>query len=85
MNVLIRYGTDVMSKNFTTTPTVGQVISSASVKAELGFGDNVRALVNGVEQDSAALVEDGATILVETRANSKAQWKTVAIVTVSVK
>jgi len=74
-----------MSKNFTTIPTVGQVISSASVKAELGFGDNVRALVNGVEKDNTELVEDGSTIIVEVRANSKAKWKAIAIVTVIVK
>lgn len=72
MNVTIRYGTDTMNKHYDSPPTVGQVLSSASVKAELGFGDNVRALVNGVAQDEATLVGDGSTIVVETRANSKA-------------
>ncbi len=61
-----------MAKNFNEIPTVSQVLGSASVKAELGYGDNVRALVNGVEQAGNALVEDGATLVVETKANSKA-------------
>jgi len=84
MNVLIRFGTETMTKVFNSTPTIGQVINSASVKAELGFGDNVRALVNGVEQDSATLVEDGSMILIETRANSKAKWSEVAHIAVSI-
>lgn len=73
MNIIIRYGTETMSKSFTSTPTISQVIGSASVKAELGFGDNVKALVNGVEQENSALVEDGALIVLETKANQKAK------------
>lgn len=72
MNVTIRYGTDSMNKHCEGGANVGQVINSASVKAQLGFGDNVRALVNGVEQSPSAPVEDGSTIIIETRANSKA-------------
>jgi hypothetical protein len=75
MNITIRYGTEVMNKSFTSTPTISQVLGSASVKAELGFGDNVRALINGVEQENASLVEDGSLIVVETKANSKARWQ----------
>jgi len=72
MNVTIRFGTDVCNKHFDRQPTVNQVINSASVKAELGYGDNVRALVNGVELAGSALVEDGSTIILEVKANSKA-------------
>ncbi len=73
MNITVQYGTQTMAKNFIENPTVSQVLGSASVKAELGYGDNVRALVNGVEQSGNALVEDGATLVVETKANSKAK------------
>ncbi len=72
MNVTIKHGTQTMSKHFAESPTVNQVISSASVKAELGYGDNVRALVNGVEQAGNAIIDDGSTVVVETKANSKA-------------
>lgn len=72
MNITIQYGTDKMHKYYDGGVNVGQVLSSASVKAELGFGDNVRALVNGVEQNASNPVEDGCVLLVETKANSKA-------------
>jgi len=72
VNITIRYGTDSMNKQFDGTPTVSTVLHSASVKAQLGFGDNVRALVNGVALDEAAPVEDGSIVVVETKANSKA-------------
>lgn len=72
MNITIRYGTDTMMKSYTFAPTVGQVKESASVRAELGYGDNVRAKVNGVEQPDTAVLTDGCTLVLETRANTKA-------------
>lgn len=77
MNVIIRFGTQVMSKQFVNAPTVGTVVNSVAVKAELGYGDNVRATVNGAEQGMDSLVEDGSTIVVETSCNAKAD-KTVS-------
>lgn len=72
MNILVQFGVETTSKNFTSTPTISQVLGSAALKAELGFGDNVKALVNGVEQSPSDLVEDGALVVIEARANSKA-------------
>ena len=72
MNITVQYGIDAINKTYTTQPTVSQVIDSASVKAELGYGDNVRALINGVEQPGHALVPDGCTLMIEVRANQKA-------------
>lgn len=72
MQTNIRYGVDVSSKTYTTNPTVSQVLADQNLRAVLGFGDSVRAVINGVEQPGNAVVPDGATVVIETRANTKA-------------
>ncbi len=52
--------------------TIGQLIQDRELRITLGYGDNVRALVAGVEQSQQAIVPDGGTVVIETRANSKA-------------
>jgi hypothetical protein len=71
IQVNVRFG-ETISKSFPEGTTIGAVLSDRELKAVLGWGDNVRALVHGVEQPVTALAPDGATIVVETRANSKA-------------
>ena len=73
INVTVRFGTDTASRSFADGTTIGQVIAEPSIKAELGYGDSVRALVNGVEQSSNTTAPNGGTVTVETRANSKAR------------
>jgi len=41
-------------------------------KAALGFGDNTKALVDGIEQDRGTMIPTGATVRLETAANTKA-------------
>lgn len=73
MNILVKYGIDQFSKSTTMdNVTIGQVVDDYEIKNALGFGDNVRVLIHGVEQPNSALVPDGATLVIETRANSKA-------------
>lgn len=72
MTFLVKYGIDCHEKTCTTAPTVGQVKSDPNLRAILGYGDNTRALVNGVEQPDDAIVPDGCTLVLETRANAKA-------------
>lgn len=72
MTVRIKYGVEELTKSFTTTPTVGQIISDPNIKAGLGFGDNVKALIGGVEQPDTVGVPDGTTLVIETAANRKA-------------
>lgn len=72
MNITVKYGVDETSKSFINSPTIQQVIDSPALRAELGYGDNVRALVNGVEQSATATLSDGCEVLLETRANQKA-------------
>jgi hypothetical protein len=70
--VTVRFGTDSASRSFSDGITVGQVVNDPGIRAELGYGDSLRSLVNGVEQPNNAPAPNGGMIVVETRANSKA-------------
>lgn len=72
MTFKVQYGLDNHSKTTAIAPTIGQVVADPNLRAVLGYGDNVRALVNGVEQSHDTLVPDGCTLVLETRANQKA-------------
>lgn len=73
MNITVKYGIDQINKHVETeNVTISQLVDDYTIRAALGYGDNVRALINGVEQPGHAQVPDGATIVIETRANSKA-------------
>ena len=72
MTFTVTYGIESQSMEVINAPNIGQVKQDAVLKAILGYGDNVRALVHGVEQPDHAVVPDGAEIVLETRANTKA-------------
>jgi len=72
MNVTVRYGVETYDKEFAGSPTIAEVRSNTSLKAILGFSDNVRALINGVEQPDDVRVPEGSVVQLETRANQKA-------------
>ena len=76
MNINIRYGIETASRYVADGTTVGQVIADPSVKTELGYGDNVRALMDGVEVPTSTVPSENATIVVEVRANQKAELVT---------
>jgi hypothetical protein len=69
--VTIRYGVDVIEKSYTYSPTVGDILADDNIQAVLGYGDNIRGLIAGVEQPASASVYDGATLVIETKANEK--------------
>lgn len=72
MTFNVQYGLDSHTKNVSVAPTVSQVISDPNLRVVLGYGDNVRALIHGIEQSADTVVPDGCTLVLETRANSKA-------------
>lgn len=72
MRFTVIYGIESQERETISSPTVGQIKQDTVLKAVLGFGDNVRALVHGVEQPDTAVVPDGAEVVLETRANTKA-------------
>lgn len=73
INITVRFGsTNEITKEVRDGITVDQVLRDASFKAALGFGDNVQGLIDGAVQPGSNTLEDGDTLVVETRANSKA-------------
>ena len=70
--ITARYGVDSVTKQVESSFTFGDLAESDTFKAALGFGDNVKTLVNGIEQDKETSIPDGATVRLETAANTKA-------------
>lgn len=71
-SITVKYGVDSITKQVEDDTTFADVKNNDSFQAALGFGDNTKALVNGIEQDDGATVPAGATVVLETRANTKA-------------
>ena len=72
INVNVRFG-ETIARSYPEGTTIGTILADRELKLVLGWGDNVRATVQGVEQPNTALAPDGATVVVETRANAKAE------------
>lgn len=73
MQVTFRFGpTNELSKNLREGTTVQQALSDSSLKAGLGFGDNVQAIIDDTVQSGSTTLNDGDIVTIETRANSKA-------------
>jgi len=70
--ITVQYGVDSITKQVETSFTFGDLQESDAFKAALGYGDNTKALVNGIEQSRATVIPDGATVRLETAANTKA-------------
>lgn len=70
--VTVRYGIETLTKSFTIPVTIGQLRCNQDIRAALGYGDNVKFLIDGVEQGDDVVVANGGVVVVETRANTKA-------------
>lgn len=70
--IIVEYGVDSITKQVPSGFTFGELQDSDAIKAALGFGDNTKALVNGIEQNRNTVIPDGATVRLETAANTKA-------------
>jgi hypothetical protein len=70
--ITVKYGVDSVTKQVESNVTFGDLQQGDAFKAALGFGDNVKALVNGIEQDMDTSIPDGAVVRLETAANTKA-------------
>ncbi len=71
-NITVKYGVDSITKQVEDDFTFGDLQDNDSIKAALGFGDRTKALVDGIEQDRATVIPAGATVRLETAANTKA-------------
>lgn len=70
--VTVRFGLNSVTRAMPYGVTVGQVRQDPNIKASLGYSDNVKLLLNAVELPDSAVVPNGATLVVETRCNAKA-------------
>jgi hypothetical protein len=71
-NITAKYGVDSINKQVDNDFTFGDLQESDTFKAALGFGDNTKALVEGIEQSRGTVIPQGAIVRLETAANSKA-------------
>jgi len=71
-NITVKYGVDSFTKQVEDDFTFGELQNSDTFKAALGFGDNTKALVEGIEQNRDTMIPQGAVVRLETAANSKA-------------
>ena len=72
-NITVKYGSEMHTVTIGSGATIGQIIMDCTCKVVLGYGDNVKALVSGVEQSLDSIPSDGTTISLETKANQKAK------------
>lgn len=71
-NITVKYGVDSITKQVEDSFTFGDLQENDSFQAALGFGDRTKALVEGIEQDRGTVIPSGATVRLETAANTKA-------------
>ena len=70
--ITVKYGVDQITKQVPDDYTFGDLQDSDQFKAALGYGDKTKALVDGIEQNRDTVVPAGATVRIETAANTKA-------------
>ncbi|PZN72067.1 MAG: hypothetical protein DM484_25030 [Candidatus Methylumidiphilus alinenensis] len=70
--ITVKYGVDQITKQVEDDFTFGDLQASDSFKAALGFGDNTKTLVDGIEQNRDTIIPAGTTVRIETAANTKA-------------
>ena len=71
-NITVKYGVDSITKQVEEGFTFGDLQDSDTFKAALGFGDRTKTLVDGIEQNPGTVIPPGATVRLETAANTKA-------------
>lgn len=71
MQVTTKYGVQSVTRTLPDPVTVGDLVRDPNLKAVLGFGDNVRVLIAGIEQPLDVELHDGATVVIETKTNTK--------------
>jgi hypothetical protein len=71
--IKVNYGIDNHAVTVVEGSTFGRVIADPGLKAVLGYGDNVKVLVHGVEVSLDTRASGVSEITLETKANSKAR------------
>lgn len=68
----VRYGASIAQKSSDSPITIGSLKTDENLRLELGFGDNVKMKINGIEMSDDTIIPSGATVEVVTAANTKA-------------
>lgn len=71
MKFKVKFGVDTHEFERPVAPTIAEVMKDTSIKLIVGFGDNMRPLIDDVEQPTSIEVPDGAVLELETKANEK--------------
>lgn len=73
MKVSIHFGIgNSVTKEYPAGTTVGSVLGDSNLRAVLGYGENVRAVIDGAPQPATAELSEGDEIHVETNVGCKA-------------
>lgn len=70
--IILWYGSQDRTVTVSNDTSIGKILDDTTNKIVLGYGDNVKALVHGVEQPMDVIPEDGSEITIENKANQKA-------------
>jgi hypothetical protein len=71
MTVTVRYGVRSVTQEVPAGTPLNQIVNAPNTKAYLGYGDNVRALIEGVEMGLDYSVQCSTEVVLETRSNVK--------------
>jgi hypothetical protein len=71
-NITVKYGVDSITKQVESGFHLWRSAGKRFDQGRAGLGDNTKALVEGIEQDRNTVIPDGATVRLETAANTKA-------------
>jgi len=71
-SITAKYGVASMTREVEDDFRFRDLQQDDAFKAGLGFGDNIKALVDGIEQNRDTVIPPNATVRIETAANSKA-------------
>lgn len=71
--VTVRFGGgNSITKRVPEGSTIGDVVGRRDIKVALGYGDNIKVMIDRVEQDMDDVVTQGDTLDIETAAATKA-------------
>ena len=70
--VTIRYGMEETRVDLAEDAKFADLKANRNLRASLGYGDNIKMLVQGIEMPNDAIVPWGSVVVVETAANQKA-------------
>lgn len=73
IRITVEFGyANSITKEVPAGTTIGQIKADRNLMAALGYGTNVAALVDGVEQGDSIVLEQDDTVTLEVKANKKA-------------